>query len=108
MPRPITKADIMRWRREGYHVDVKYNDLLGITAIFSEPSAVYSYYVNFYSYSVYYDGTPIFVTKKTLATRMKIGHPKPRKPRKKKQIMSDPEFGLDEIGLAQEIISQMD
>jgi len=98
MPRPITKADIMRWRREGYHFCVKYNDLLGITVIFSA----------LYSYSVYYDGTPKFVTEKTLARRMKIGHPKPRKPRKKKQILRDPEFGLDEISLAEEIISQMD
>ena len=96
MPRPITKADLRKL--DPHSVHISHDDVLGIIVIIVKNPT-------FCSYSVDRFGEFKWCSQKTLERRKRIGHPKPRK---KKQILREPEFGLDEIALAERIISQMD
>lgn len=93
MPRPITKKDIKRWRTH-LHFRKSNHSLLGvyITHRYSDGFA-YATRIS--------DGWPHWVSKKTLEKRKRTGHPI----KKFKAKMREPDFGLEEMALAEAIIN---
>ncbi len=62
-----------------------------------------------HAYSLYSIGFPVWVSKKDFQRRIKrLIKRGPTKPRKKyiKQIMREPDFGLDEMAIAERIINE--
>ena len=96
MPRPITKEDIKRWRKTG-----------GWDSLKSKTCPVLGLYVNMdgaydlYAYSADRYGHPVWCNFKTLMRRKKIGQPKKRI----KQFLREPDFGLEEMALADQIMN---
>jgi len=91
MPRPITKKDLKLFPNHRRFNDPK----LGLV--------VKAAYEDKFAYQVCAKGYPyaIWVSKKTLRKRQILGHPKKRV----KQIMREPDFGLEEMALAESIIN---
>lgn len=97
MPRPITKADIKRWRPYyGFRIRETYGSL-GIIVRFN--------YQGNWAYSVDVRGQPIFVSKKTIDRRKKLGRPPAT--RKARSILPDSMFSLDEMDLACSIMEEL-
>ena len=98
MPRPITKKDIIAWNKSWANGTlrgraVKRHDKIGIyIKTPSDPQ---------YCYSVDKRDRPIWVVKSTIQKRKSKGWPKKRV----KVLMREPDFGLDEMALAERIIA---
>lgn len=98
MRRPITKADIKRWRPYyGFRIRETFGPL-GIVVRFNHRER------GNWAYSVDARGQPIFVGEKTIDRRKKLGHPKKRKAR---SILPDTMFSLDEMDLACSIMEEL-
>lgn len=98
MPRAITKEDIKRIR--AYYelsLTIKPHEKLGYIVRVNDD--VYAYQV----FESRYGGTLLlnFVSKKTIDLRKRIGPAKKRI----KQILKDPDFGLEEMALAEAMIN---
>ena len=99
MARPITKADVKIWRERysAARITIKKYEMLGITIIFNTGLRGH----RLYSYAADGRGDPIWVCKATILKRARIGRPKKRP----KLIMREPDFGLDEMALAEHIMA---
>lgn len=94
MPRPITKADIKRWRNHPYLTfRVTHCAVLGITIKRNGHP--------YWAYATRANNLPHWVLKGTLQKRKRMGRPKKRY----KQIMKEPDFGLEEMELAEAIMN---
>jgi|SRR6266446_1346769 len=103
MPIPITKEAVKRLRKI-FHWDsswkLRKHKILGYYLY--DPSDD----LRSHAYSLYREyGFPKWVSRKNFERRIKRG---PIKPRKKyiKQIMREPDFGLDEMAIAERIINE--
>lgn len=95
MPRPITKADIKRWRG-CFSFKVHVDDRLGL---YIETGVFWSYSAGIG------DGAPVWVEKKTIERRKKLGHPATK--RKARQRMPEGNFSLEEMELASSIMEEL-
>lgn len=97
MPRPITKKDANDLMDIGY--DVHTTKALGYY-VFDRNDHRYPY-----AYQMSNDGRRFcWITTGTFNRRKRLGHPQPRKKRLK-LIMREPDFGLEEMALAEAIIN---
>jgi hypothetical protein len=105
MPRPIKKSDLKRLQEE-YTLDrykYKTDEKLGIV--------VFDAWDQFYpwAYQISNQTGPdiylLWVTKQTFNRRKKLGHPKARG---KRRVMPAPEFSLDDMAQAIEIIESLE
>ena len=96
MPRPITKEDIKRLKKQCDDASIKVftHPVLGIYILLDD-------WV--YCYSLTIKGDPIWVGKETIQKRKLTGHPKKRI----KQMLRDDIFSLDEMGAAEAIIAEL-
>src|SRR5258705_12352855 len=106
MPRPLTKKDIAIFRKKyGWskswtiHKDKK----LGIY-LYDPSDRDFPFACEMYLHS-HNQPWPRWITAKSFRRKQKLGHSKPRKKRVK-QIMSEPDFGLDEMAIAEAIINE--
>jgi len=98
MPRPITKKDIKRWReRYSFRLTVKTDEVLGL--FIKIPVEIGG--LSPYAYSAGACGDPIWVSWQTIRKRKRSGHPK----KKPKQFLREPDFGLEEMALAEQIMN---
>lgn len=95
MPRPLTKEDKLLY--EPYY-KVKRDKVLGLY-IHDLHDDKFPY-----AYQISGDGNIQWITAQTFKRRQKLGHPKPRK-KPIKQMLREPDFGLDEMALAEAIIN---
>lgn len=95
MARPITKKDITKWKEWDQITVYKPHPKLGII--------VYAPEGDCYAYSAYNNGLAHWVTKETLEKRKKLGPPAKRK---RKHLMQESMFSLDEMAVAEDIINR--
>lgn len=106
MPRPITKEDIKKAFAAGIYdkrrFKIKTDDKLCIV-VFDKEDRIQPW--AYACYSTRDGGTYLrWVNARTFKLRQKIGHPKPRK-KHIKQMLGEPEFGLEEMALAETIMN---
>lgn len=98
MARPITQKDVKRWKGLWRDVVVmeKPHPKLGII-VYADRDC------DMCAYSAYNNGNPKWVTKKTLQNRKRLGPPSKRK---RKLLMQENMFSLDEMAIAEDIINR--
>jgi len=107
MPRPITKEDIKKGRKEngwGGWPDVwkvRKDKTLGIY-LYDPSDRTFTYACEVY---LHRHNRPRWITKETFKRKQKRGHSKPCK-KHIRQIMREPDFGLDEMAIAEAIINE--
>ena len=94
MGRPVTKADVKRLRDACYTISTSTDKMLGLIICWGGNSPP------LFAYQMTNAGEFCWVSERTINLRKKIGRPKKRV----KQIMKDPDFGLEEIAKAMEIM----
>src|SRR5258708_7215220 len=105
MPRPITKEDIKKGRKKhGWTAawEIRKDKNLGIY-LYDSTDYAYAYACEI----LLTTACPRWITKKQFIRKQKLGHS--TKPRKKyvRQIMREPDFGLDEMAIAERIINDI-
>ena len=107
MPRPITKEAIKKARKSQHWQSqwkLRKHKILGYYLYDTNDDGILCH-----AYSLYKIGFPVWVSRndfqRYIQRRIKRG---PIKPRKKyiKQIMREPDFGLDEMAIAERIINE--
>src|SRR5258708_5828391 len=103
MPVPITKEAVKKCRKNTHWQSswkLRKHKTLGYY-LYDPNDDMHSH-----AYSLYeHYGYPKWISRKAFERRIKLG---PIKPRKKyvKQIMREPDFGLDEMAIAERIINE--
>jgi hypothetical protein len=107
MPRPITKDDIKKIRSFSAmwneRLVVKKHKLLGFYVLDENDNELPFSYQAFDNPHCGWAGLS-WITLETFRRRQKLGHPKPRK-KAVKQLLREPDFGLEEMALAEAIMN---
>jgi hypothetical protein len=96
MGRPVTKADAKHLRDAWYPISTSTDKMLGLIICWKGSPPLFAYQMT-------NAGEFCWVLERTINLRKKIGRPKKRF----KQIMKDPDFGLDELAKAMEIMERL-
>jgi hypothetical protein len=105
MPRPINKEDLKELRANYAHRNIKFltDEVLGLVVRDMTPGDNFPWSYRVFRARPFRGLILLWVRDGTFKLRKKLGQPKPRK-KHIKQIMREPDFPLDEIALAQEIM----